>query len=313
MYKKVYLKITTVPQTENISPDSQEFRIYKEKYLESREFTKDSEIIYSYYNDASKTPSFAKIHSITLGKLEDDKAVIKVLKGEERDLLNCLLAILNSEHYKKAEVVCFNRAFNFTFITTRLLANRISTNNLPLALKVLNAKPWEIKGSKGLSEHYNGIGWWKMNFDELCFVAGIPTDMIIDGSDVYSYIKNAEQDKVDNSDISYIFSLINLDRISEDLTEITDLDRAVEELKEIEEVVDERNPLEKLYTENQLTEAIKKELETVLKKKKPTKKEKLHLINMIHTLSCNTEMFKSDKPDVVKEKLIEAEEFINKL
>ena len=53
---KLYFKLQTLPQTEDLSTDSEEFEIYKSKYLESKEFMKDSDVLHEYFNSSSKNP-----------------------------------------------------------------------------------------------------------------------------------------------------------------------------------------------------------------------------------------------------------------
>lgn len=311
---KIFIKLTTVPQNFNIEEGSKELQIYKSKY---EDYTDDVKILKRpvdhYLENSSKNPLFAKIHSISFGFISEDTVRVKILEGEESDILKQFLKDCK-EYFDKSIMVLWNNSFSLPFITTRMMKNKIDLGTLHDGLKHLGLREWNLKKNKGLQSYLEGVGWFKGSLEQWAFNLGLDTSLI-DGSDVYKYVEKGDLEPLRQSDADYIFTMVQLDRLSEGNTEVPNINIVVDNLygRVIEEIVDERNPLEKLYTENQLTESIKLELETVLKKKKPTKKEKLHLINMIHTLSCNTEMFKSDKPDVVKEKLIEAEEFINKL
>lgn len=311
-YNKIYLKVTTLPQTENLQTDSLEFELFKEKYNEARNYVKDSDVLHSYENESSKTPSFAKIYSLTVGMVDGDKMVVKIVKGEEKDILQNLLNTLNDERFKRTELVCFNLGFNLGFLTTRMLKNGISTINLPVPLSHLSKKPWEVKGSKGMSEHFNGISWFRMNFQELCFTAGIPIDGIIDGADVYTYYKNGKIDELDNSDYLYLQNLINLDRISEGKETLSEAELFIQSLSEVEEAEDTRTVLEKLYDYNEFTEELQEEVKKLIGKKKLTKKDKENLKKILLGVYLRTDFVSGDQDTkaVKEQKEEEVEEFI---
>lgn len=294
-YNKIYLKITTLPQTGELQTDSLEFELFKDKYSEAREYMKDSDVLHSYYNDSSKTASFAQIHSITIGCVDEGKAIIKVIKGEEKDILQNLVNTLNSDNFKDAELVCFNLGFNLGFLTTRMLKNRLSTKQLPKQLSHLNKKPWEVKGCKGLSEYYSGISWFRMNFKELCFVSGLSTEKILDGEDVYNYYKAGRVEDIDNSDVSYLFNLINVERISQDEEVIVSLDTYFQTIEEEVASVDDRTFLEKLYSTNNFTSELQEELKSIIGKKKLTKVDKTNLFTILRGVLLRTDFVNEDQ------------------
>lgn len=315
-YNKLYLKITTIPQTEDLQTDSNEFRIYKDKYTDSREYTKDNDVLYSYYEDSAKHPSFGKIYSMTLGCTYEDKNIIKIVKGDEQALLTNLLNILKSDDFKSSELVCFNREFVLTFLTTRMAVNRISTVDLPIPLRHLGLKPWNLKQSKGMSEHYNGVGWFKINFNELCFNLGLPCNFM-KGSDVYTFYKAGKIQELDENDTLYVHNLINADRISEDKEVIQGFDTYHQSLDgKVEEVEDTRPVLEKLHDcTDGIPENLKEELLETLKKKKATKKDKDNLYTILRGVYVKTDFENGDQDPkaVVESKEEEIKELIKQL
>lgn len=314
-YNKIYLKVTSLPQTENLQTDSLEFELFKDKYNEARNYVKDSDVLHSYENDSSKTPSFARIYSLTVGMVDEGKMVVKIVKGEEKDILQNLLNTFNDERFKKTELVCFNLGFNLGFLTTRMLKNGISTVGLPVPLRHLNCKPWQLAQNKGLSEHFSGSSWWRFGFEELCFTAGIPIEGIIDGADVYTYYKGGKIDEIDNSDYIYLQNLINLDRISEGKETLSEAELFIQSLSGIEEAEDTRTVLEKLYDYNEFTEELQEEVKKLIGKNKLTAKDKKNLFTILRgvVVKCDFVNGDQDSKATIKEKEEEINQFIESL
>ena len=210
---KLYFKLTTVPQTEDIKVDSEEFKIFKDKYIDSQGYTKDSDVIHAYYNDAGKKASFGKIHSCTIGFVHKGNIRCKVIKGKEKNILKELFTIING-HYKNETVVCFNSDFTLPFITIRSMYNTIPVTEIPFQLQHFGLKPWSLKKLKDLSAYIKGVGWFSQNFNELCFINHLEGD-IINPAEVSDLIKSGNDGQVDESDVIYMKNLINLDILSE--------------------------------------------------------------------------------------------------
>lgn len=52
--KQLFWKVQTIPQTEALEIDSKEFNLYKEKYREHNKLENDADVVFDYYNNASK-------------------------------------------------------------------------------------------------------------------------------------------------------------------------------------------------------------------------------------------------------------------
>ncbi len=313
-YNKLYLRLSIVPQTEDLQTDSLEFKNFKDKYLESKEFVKDADILYAYYND-NMSPSFNRIRAITLGCIHEDKAIIKVLKGEEKDLLNHLVNSLKSDYFKEAELVSFNNIFNQGYIKARKFKNNIPLHDGVKQIKTLGERPWTLKLQKGVAEYMKGVDYWTYNFNQMCLDKSISTDMIIDGADVYSYLKSGKEKEVDDSDISYVFNLINLDRASEDLEPITDLTRSIEVLGTVEEAKDTRSIFEKLYEEGYLTEKLAAEIKDTIGKKKVLIRDKKKIGDILLAVISQNDFInqRQDTKAQKEEKILQVKEFIKTL
>ena len=117
-YKKIYLKITTVPNQLEVDFDSDEIQLFRSKYESHKSFLKDSDVELAYLNESGVNGSFAKIHSLTLGFIHDGSPVVKVMHGEEKDLLDKLLSVLRQDEFKNSTVVMYNRTFILGFISS---------------------------------------------------------------------------------------------------------------------------------------------------------------------------------------------------
>lgn len=234
-YNKIYLKLTTVPFSDDLEIDSLEFELFKEKYSEAKEYINDRDVLKSYEYDAAKNPSFGKIYSATIGCVLNDTIITKVMKGSEKDILLSIIRTLNSDDFKSSILVGYNFAFLYPFITTRMNRNGININELPKQLHHYGKKTWNLKQSKDVQEYMKGVGYYISNARQAFWDAGLKTD-VINGRDIYLYIKNGKIDEIDQSDTIYMESLINLDRVSEGESILVNTNSRVELLNDVKVV-----------------------------------------------------------------------------
>lgn len=310
----LFYDIETVSRKRELEIGSREYDLFKWKNRDrtnGRTMT-DIELSLLYKQTAALSPVFNKVVCISVAYVKDTVLYYRSFTGDEKDIITSFYKILNTGNYTPA-------GFNVIGFDAPLL--RIKALQCGVEVDLLDRysdaqkKPWDMsKYYMDLMEAVKGTYFYNLSLDEVCYLTGVESPKnALKGDGVTEAYYNTEngleliQQYCERDTVACVEVFLAFQNKRGLITTFVDRNDDNVEIK------DERSPLEKLYTENQLTESIKLELETVLKKKKPTKKDKIHLINMIHTLSVNSEMFKSDKPDVVKEKLIEAEEFINKL
>lgn len=231
-YKKIYLKITTVPNQLEVDIDSKEIEIFRNKYESHKSFIKDSDVELAYLNESAVNGSFARIYSITLGFMYEGNPVVKTMYGEENDLLDKLLSVLRHEDFADATVVMYNRSFILSFISKRLRKYNYPISLLPVSLQSFDKKTWTISGSKCIQEYVKGISYQTENFSETCFIHGLDPN-IIEGSDVARYIKKEQLDIVHQSDLSYVFALMQIDRQLSEKDALKEFNGIVEKVGEV--------------------------------------------------------------------------------
>ena len=304
--KQLFWKVQTTPQTKNLEIGSKEFNLYKEKYKEHNNLQTDEDVLIDYYDNASKNPLWGKIHSLSLGFVDEatNVARIKVFKGEEKDIIQNFLNTCN-EHFKASKIVGYNLSFLLPFLRSRILKNNIKLQGIHEGLVDLNRKPWTLQGMC-LQDGFKGIGWWNNSLEELAFLLGLEASFI-DGKDVYTNFLAGKEDELDKSIVDETFTLINCYKIINGEEPCKDLNATVVQLSEVKEI--EVPLLQKIYSSGNLSKEIKKDIKTLISTEIPTQedKENLKKILLAHYQQ------KKDLVKVKKQKEKEVNEFIESL
>lgn len=312
--KEVYLKITTVPQTPDLSTSDREFELFFDKYEEAKSLSTNKNVLEAYHRDGGLNPLFGKIYSATIGFV-DGGVRMMVLTGDEDKILKEIVNLLSSDFFKDATLVGWNFSFLLPFITTRMMKHRLDVSSIPAPLRHMGLKPWNMKQSKDLQDYVEGIGWFKSSLDQHAFNLGLETS-IIKGSEVYTYLKNGLTKEIEQSDVDYIFTLVNIDRLSSGGDEIKDLTYKVKDMNEEAptEVV-ETPPLEQLYRNNEFSKDVIDKILALKGKKKLTKKDKSNLFTILRGVYLRTDFVHMDQDSkkVIAAKEEEIHEFINDL
>jgi hypothetical protein len=299
--KQIFWKVQTLPQTKELKVGSKEFNLYKEKYQEYNKLETDEDVLKDYYENSSKNPLWGKIYSISLGFVDEatNIARIKVFKGNEKDIIQEFLNTCN-EHFKASKMIGYNLSFLLPFLRSRMLKNGMKIQGLPEGLVDIGKKAWTMQGIC-LQDMFNGIGWFKNSLEETAFLLNLETNFI-DGKDVYSYFLAGKEEELNQSIIDETFTLINCYRIIQGEEPCKDLNSTVMVLEDVKPV--EISLLERLYNNNQITLDIKNEVEEMVKKKKPTKKEKEQLFTILRGVYVrnNFEANDLDSKKVIEQK-----------
>ena len=306
--KQLFWKVQTTPQTKNLEIGSKEFNLYKEKYKEHNNLQTDEDVLVDYYDNASKNPLWGKIHSLSLGFVDEatNVARIKVFKGEEKDIIQNFLNTCN-EHFKASKIVGYNLSFLLPFLRSRMLKNNIKLQGIHEGLVDLNRKPWTLQGMC-LQDGFKGIGYYNNSLEELAFLLGLETNFI-DGKDVYANFLAGKEDELNKSIIDETFTLINCYKIINGEEPCTDLNSTVVQLSEVKEI--EVPLLQKIYKASNIDSKTKEDLHKKLAKKKITKKEKVIIEDILVSLYIDNTMFKSDSEPVKENKRNEIKELLN--
>lgn len=312
MKKHLYIKLTTLPSTEDLKTDSLEFELFKDKYgkdFKTEEKLTEKESYDKYYSDSSKTPLFGKIYNITIGyQKEDDTISTLVLKGNEKSVIQKFLNIYNEDRFKDYKTVLWNSEFTLPFITTRASKNEI-LSGYGQSLMHYGLKSWNLK-CLDLQSFLKGVSWFSNSLKEWAYVYNLPTDFI-NGEDVYSTFKSDGGEKeLDNNSINEIVAMINIHRKSSGEQPIENVTSNVVEIQE--EVKEEKLPiLQRIYKATDINSTTKKELEDILKKKKMSKKDRVIVEDILSSLYVNSEMFKADSKEVKEQKKQEIKELLD--
>jgi hypothetical protein len=181
-----------------------------------------------------------------------------------------------------------------------MLKNGMKIQGLPEGLVDIGKKAWTMQGIC-LQDMFNGIGWFKNSLEELAFLLNLETNFI-NGKDVYLNFLAGKEEELNQSIIDETFTLINCYRIIQGEEPCKDLNSTVVVLENVKEV--EVPLLERLYNNNQITLDIKNEVEGLVKKKKPSKKEKEQLFTILRGVYVrnNFEANDLDSKKVIEQK-----------
>lgn len=277
--KHIYIKINTVPATED--RNSKEFELFYDKYKEAKTLGNYEEAYEQFLLDSHKHYLFGKIYSITVSSVHEDKIVVKVIKGDERDVLQHFYNLYTEEFFKGAKSVIWRGEFVLPFLSMRAIKNKVTHSGNDLSH--FGKRAWGLS-CLDLYEYLTGAGYFVPSLEEIAFVFNLETDFI-NNADTYKLIKSGQENVVDEAAINEIKTLINIHR---QLQQQEVIEEVVSQVYTVENVeVKELPILERLYNDKNF-EAIKEDLEKLIKKKKPTKKDKENLEKIITSHAIQT-------------------------
>lgn len=309
---KLYWKLQSINNTDYIEVGSEEFNLYREKFkknFETRELMSEEETLIHYAYNAWRNPLFSKIFSLTIAFVDNGLIRIKYLTGNEKDLLQTFLNELKGEFFKEYQLVHSDAEYMLPYLGTRLDINGFRTS-LPKDLQYKGLRPWNLTGLS-VRDFYQGAGVYKHSLKEIAWVYGLKTDYI-EPVDEFTYYKQGKLANLQESAISEICTLVNVERMmrgEEPLHEATVATEKVQEVKEVKPL----NFLALLYENNTLTLDVKEGLEKQLSKKKLTKKDRENLYTILRGvyLRCDFENKDQDSKAVIEQKEKQIKEFLD--
>lgn len=155
----------------------------------------DSTPIDFFYNKcAGIYPEFGKIVCVSLGALDNDgKVKISTFKGDEKDILLKVRAVLDKASQKYTLCGHNIKSFDIPYLGKRYLINGLKP---PVLLPTHETKPWEIKALD--TREIWTFGGFK-SFSSLTIIAnllGIENKSTVEGEEISDYYWNNEIDKV---------------------------------------------------------------------------------------------------------------------
>lgn len=277
--KHIYIKINTVPATED--RNSKEFELFYDKYKESKTLGNYEDAFQQFLLDGHKHYLFGKIYSISVGSVHEGNIVVKVIKGSERDILQHFYNLYSEDFFKGAQSVLWRSEFVLPFLSMRAIKNKVNyTGN---DLNHFNKRPWNLT-CLDLYEYLTGAGYFVPSLEEVAYMFNLETDFI-NNADTFKLVSSGQEQTVDEASVSEVKTLINIHRQLQQQETIEEVNSQVYTVENVE--VKELPLLERLYQTKNFA-AVKEDLEKLIKKKKPTKKDKENLEKIITAHAIQT-------------------------
>lgn len=346
----VAIDIETVRIVEKYEDLSDEWKsAWEYKNKQSGEVPFFEELSDSWEKTASLYAEFSKVCavSITFLSKNEDKLLCKEFFGtDEAVLLSELGDFLNQISGSSKDFRLVGHAakyFDYPFLCKRYVINSLV---IPTLLDTAHLKPWE---SRNLCTNAD---IWKMggtgagsSLQALCTALAIPISKVdLVGDEVGNAYYRGEVERIahycslDTIATFNVIRRIKGERIFQ-FDEVSYLDRKeksnvaqpvddkkapakktapakkeVAEKKEPEDVLFEKLPiLQRIMNATEILPETRQELEALLKKKKLTKKDRVIVEDILVNLYVNSEMFKSDKPEVKESKKAEIKEILDSI
>ena len=333
----VAIDIETVRIVEKYEDLSDEWKsAWEYKNKQSGEVPFFEELSDSWEKTASLYAEFSKVCavSVTFLSKNEDKLLCKEFFGtDEQVLLSQLGDFLNQISGSSKDFRLVGHAakyFDYPFLCKRYIINSLA---IPTLLDTAHLKPWE---SRNLCTNAD---IWKMggtgagsSLQALCTSLGIPISKVdLVGDEVGNAYYRGEVERIahycslDTIATFNVIRRIKGERIFQ-FDEVSYLDRKEKsniakpvdgekvDTREPEDVLFEKLPvLHKIMNATEILPETRQELETLLKKKKLTKKDRVIVEDILVNLYVNSEMFKSDKPEVKEAKKAEIKEILDSI
>jgi hypothetical protein len=333
----VAIDIETVRIVEKYEDLSDEWKsAWEYKNKQSGEVPFFEELSDSWEKTASLYAEFSKVCavSVTFLSKNEDKLLCKEFFGtDEAVLLAQLGDFLNQISGSSKDFRLVGHAakyFDYPFLCKRYIINSLA---IPTLLDTAHLKPWE---SRNLCTNAD---IWKMggtgagsSLQALCTSLGIPISKVdLVGDEVGNAYYRGEVERIAHYcslDTIATFNVIRrikgeqifqFDEVSYlDRKEKSNIAKPVDGEKapkqEPEDALFEKLPvLHKIMNATEILPETRQELEALLKKKKLTKKDRVIVEDILVNLYVNSEMFKSDKPEVKEAKKAEIKEILDSI
>jgi hypothetical protein len=275
----LWLGIETSSAEKEITEDSPSWAGWKQKLQWDEKITKDSEIKFRYSERAPIYKEFGKIVAIAYGRVVDNKLRVKKLHSDnEKQLLVDFMKDVSTfvgggMRFLGGFSVL---QFDIPFIEFRCRVNGVELHSF---FDTAGLKQWDIKHVTDVQELLRGSSSTSISLQGASAVFGLesPKTMLA-GEDVNKLYWGDDKDRLDK---------ISTYASKDTLTACNLMCRLLnQEIKQLEivgesEVVEKVPLLERLYNNNQITKEIKDEVEKLLAKKKPAKKEKEQLKDLL--------------------------------
>lgn len=265
--------------------------------------------------NASLYAEFSKICAVSLVFLHGGKLYCKEFYGEDEHLLlESLYNTLENINSKSSDYRLAGHAskfFDYPFTTKRFIINDF---DIPSLLDTVHLKPWETKNLCTNELWKVGGTGAGSSLQALCNVLNIPVSKVdLVGDEMGKAYYDGQYERIGrycSYDTIAAFNILRKLK-KESIFQFEDVEY-INGIEKKEEIV-EQPILEQLYNSKELTEPLKKKLESVLKKQKKTKKDREIIQDILYSLILKSDFDNKDTKADIERKQKEVQEFINGL
>lgn len=308
--KTLYVAFQSAP---NVEPTQEELNSFQRKYkkdFKNRELYQGEELLNEFKLRSWKHPRFSKIISFIVAFEIEGKMRVRYISGEEKDTIQEFFNILQKS--KEYQVVLFDAQITLPFLGIRSIRNGFS--KIPhSALSYQNQRPWSLQ-CIDLQQYYDGAGNYKSSLKDIAEDYNLDCSQVIEVEDEFTYFHSNQTNELKQSAIRKVElmsevwrSLNGLEKLETEVVE--------ESVKDVQEEKP-KDWVAELYHEDRLSKEVKEGLKQQLKgKKKPTKKEKEELYQILRGVYVQTNFIsgQQDNKETVKRKEEEIKEFLEEV
>jgi len=281
--------------SQSFDPDSQELLSFQRKYkkdFQTRELFEDEELLEQFRLRGWKHPRYSSIISFIVAFEVEDSLRVRYFSGAEKDVLQEFNNILTkSQDYT---LVTFDAQIVLPYLGIRMLRNGF-IKPAHIGIKYQGYRPWDLK-CLDLQNYYDGAGNYKSSLKDIADDLGLESGEIIEFEDEFTYYNSNDIESLKKSAIQKMEVMSQSHRILNGLSKLQTV--LVEDaVKDVEEEKP-KDWLKELYYKNEMTSEIKEGLKQQIfggSPKKPTKKEKEKLFEIIRGVYVRTDFENKDQ------------------
>lgn len=313
----LFFDLEIVRKSKDLEVDSKEFFLYQKKIRnkETDELPDVKTTLEDYRKRAALKMGYNKIVCATVGRVIDGVVYLRSFTGEESEILKGLYDKFNSAKFLSG----------FNILGYDLGMSRVNSLRHPgiseLIPDIFNdslKKEWNLDKVLELMNAFRGSHYANCSLDEVCYHLGIPSPKDgIDGSQVSDVYYNEGIERIEKYCKGDVFAVINVFRKLQlkdvyetyvDMNEASGMAAKKDETKEIP-------LLERIYNSGTLGDNDKKVLESLIKKKKLTNKDKENIFIILRGVLVRNDFENNDQDSkaTIERKEKEVRDFINSL
>lgn len=210
-FKEVFFTAVTIPKLKEIEVGSKVFNDFKTTYTEAKQFMNDRQIVQAYHDHAGKSIAFGKIFQIAVGFVANNSIRVKVLTGEEKNIINEFHNTLKHDTFKNAKLYGYNNEFLYDMIKFRGRVHGIQEQFEAPQFRDIKNKPWSRKASVSLIEEVSSRNSGKISLiNALNASERFDSSGILTVEDVNTYYRAGKINDINTSSAFYIKGLVDI-------------------------------------------------------------------------------------------------------